>query len=138
MVHDLQRLVQHGLEHLMPNIILCIDDMPVRYQDIKCDWAVLVTLCRLEDYKFWIKRHRNDHATIIGVMLDHDMPFQDGVWFAGQIREDLHVPVALTSNNKSGREAMFSLLSEYELPVIHCDCTWDGWQERALSHIKEG
>lgn len=117
------------------NIILCIDDAPIRYQDIKCDWAVLVTLCRIEDYRFWIQRHMDNHCKIVGVMLDHDMPFQNGVWFAEQIRDDLQVPVALTSNNKSGRDAMHDLLNDYELPVIHTDCSWVNWSEQAMAFI---
>lgn len=120
----------------MRTIILCIDDMPIRYENITCDWAMLVTTCRLEDYYFWIKRHKAGHVTIVGVMLDHDMPFQNGAWFAGKIREDLHCPVALTSNNPSGRNTMFDLLSEYELPVIHADCTWPDWDLKALDFIK--
>ena len=116
-------------------IILCIDDMPIRYRDIRCDWAVLVTTCRMEDYIFQVQRHTAGLIQIVGVMLDHDMPFQDGVWFAGKIREDLHVPVALTSNNRNGRDHMFALLEEYEVPVIHCDCTWNGWDVQAMDFI---
>ena len=119
----------------MQRIILCIDDMPVRYEKIVCNWATLVPLCRLEDYKFWLRRHQNEHIRVVGVMLDHDMPFQDGVWFADQIRNDFHIPVALTSNNKNGRDHMYALLEEYEIPVIHADCSWPNWEETALSWI---
>jgi hypothetical protein len=118
-------------------IILCIDDMPIRYQDIRCDWAVLITTCRMEDYRFLVNRHKAGLVRIVGVMLDHDMPFQDGVWYADKIREDLHVPVALTSNNRNGRDHMFALLEEYEVPVIHSDCTWPNWQAQAMGFILE-
>lgn len=116
-------------------VIICVDDMPVRYVNIRCDWAVLVTTCRMEDYRFLVNRHKAGLIKIVGVMLDHDMPFQDGVWFADQIRSDLHVPVALTSNNKNGRDNMYALFEEYEVPVIHCDCTWPNWETQAMDFI---
>ena len=119
----------------MINAILCIDDQPIRYESIDRDDVAIVTTCRMEDYRFQINRHKAGKIKIIGVMLDHDMPFQNGAWFAERIREDLHVPVALTSNNRSGRDRMFDILADYEVPVVHADCTWPDWQTTALRFI---
>lgn len=118
------------------NIILAIDDMPRRYDDFPLPPdTILVTTCRLEDYKYYVRQHWLLRLKIVGVLLDHDMPFQSGQYFARLIREDLHVPVCLTSVNMPGRAAMHEILHEYEIPVIHCDCTWPDWRSTALDFI---
>lgn len=122
----------------MANLILCIDDQPIRYKRLNPPGAVIVVTCRLEDVNFYIDRHKASIDKIKGVMLDHDMPFLSGQVFARIIREEIHVPVALTSNNASGRKAMRDILEEYEVPVIDADCSWPSWDKIALDFIHKG
>ena len=96
-------------------IILCIDDQPIRYRELSRAAAqagiVVVTTCRLEDVEEYLQ---GPHC-ILGVCLDHDMPFQDGKFFAKKLGE-YNYPVAVTSLNPDGAEEIVQILDEYETP----------------------
>lgn len=123
--------------------LLCIDDDPVRYDKLVLPpgWVVLVT-CRWEDYRFYRDRHLDNDLfpefRIGGICLDHDMPFQNGQWFAHRVREDFHVPVFLVSMNTPGRAAMREILAEYEVPVLDTPVTDKGWQDRVFLGLEHG
>lgn len=97
--------------------ILCIDDEPSRYdrlaRSVPNDVVVLVT-CRLEEVKFYLYTYRAD---IIGVCLDHDMPFADGQYFASHVLNELSIPVAVVSQNPMGAAKIIDILEEWATPT---------------------
>lgn len=97
------------------SLILCIDDVPVRYERL-CKMnqkQIFVVTCRQEEVRFYLSNYREQ---ITGICLDHDMPFRDGEWFA-ELLTGYSIPVAITSQNPSGASKMQALLQEYEVPV---------------------
>ena len=120
----------------MGQIILCIDDQPIRYRKLrkmvqKYDYVV-VTTCRLED----VQEYLRGSDTIVGVCLDHDMPFQDGVYFAELLREKGY-PIAVTSMNPDGAKVIGHILDEYETPNLILPCSVSGWENKAINFWSE-
>jgi hypothetical protein len=89
---------------------------------------VTVTTCRLEDVQGYLR----GPDVIVGVCLDHDMPFQDGVYFATMLREKSY-PVAITSMNPDGAENIQRILNEYETRNRYTPCTGRDWEADALA-----
>ena len=91
--------------------ILCIDDDPIRYTRFNktyLDVQVIVT-CRLEEVRFYLEGCRT--YNIIGICLDHDMPYVTGDYFARYLLNDYpDIPVVITSNNLPGAETIESIL----------------------------
>jgi len=114
----------------MTNIILCIDDEPIRYRELRKMAhdrdIVVVTTCRWSDFNEYIK----GPDTILGVCLDHDMPTR-GTAFAAELRE-YNYPVAITSLNPTGAETMKGMLDEFETPVMLLPCTTVDWETEAF------
>jgi DNA-binding response OmpR family regulator len=104
----------------MQKIILCIDDSPERYGNlakfVSHRGITVIVTCRMEEVIFYTDSDCSDCYEIIGVCLDHDMPFQDGMYFAINHLREKSWPVAITSMNPSGAENMFQELSSYETP----------------------
>lgn len=115
----------------MNKIVLCIDDEPIRYRELRNllakDGIVVVTTCRLEDFF----QYMDSPYEIVGVCLDHDMPFQSGMYFAGVLRQH-NYPVVITSLNNNGAKNISYHLDEYETPNIILPCTKEAWEHEAI------
>ena len=115
----------------MGKILLCIDDQPIRYKKLRKMThslnIVTVTTCRMED----VIEYLRGPDKIVGVCLDHDMPFQDGAWYSRLLREKSH-PVVITSMNSQGAANMQVILDEYETRNIYLPCTQHDWETNAL------
>jgi len=118
-----------------PEILLCLDDHPERYRGLRLANVVFAVTHNPEDYAYYVGQHRDGLIKLVGVLLDHDMPLCDGQEFARKIREDLHVPVVLTSGNVAGCAAMQALLVEYEIPVLVASVTTPGWWAKTYEFL---
>lgn len=117
------------------DIILCIDDMPIRYRRLRrlCKNTVIVTTCRMEDVIEYLRGSNQ----IYGVALDHDMPFQDGLWFANNYFRELNIPVVVTSLNSLGARDIMLCLQAYETPCLELPCDASGWETQALKFFRK-
>jgi len=88
--------------------------------------VVVVTTCRREDFDHYLE----GPFRIIGICLDHDMPFYSGRVFAKILREK-NIPIAITSLNIMGAGRISDILDEYETPNIELPCTSDHWELEA-------
>lgn len=104
----------------MSLVILCIDDMPIRYHrlaDVAKDHDVMVLVtCRLEDVNFYLSQ--KDLYQIIGICLDHDMPNLNGDYYAKNIFSEKNIPVVISSHNPDGALKIEEYLNDYETPNI--------------------
>jgi CheY-like chemotaxis protein len=119
----------------MGKILLCIDDQPIRYKRLRkltSDYGVIVvTTCRLED----VNEYLRGPDQIVGVCLDHDMPFQSGAYFAEILREK-NYPVAITSMNPDGAAIIKNILDEYETPNKLLPCSRrGGWEYQVFAFL---
>jgi hypothetical protein len=120
----------------MAQILLCIDDQPERFFSLrerisKIDSNIVVVItCRIDDF-FW---YLNGPDKIIGVCLDHDMPYRDGTFFAEQLGEYSY-PVAIVSQNPSGTFMIQSILNEWSVSNRVTTCSWKDWEDLALEHF---
>ncbi len=119
----------------MRNIVLCIDNDPCRYntmaqqQDLTC----LVT-CRLEEVIYYLK-HYGDR--ILGICLDHDMPFQNGMYFAQHVLMAYQHPVVVVTNNTAKGPIMCDVLAEYETPCEYNPASARmGWTGEVLLYFR--
>lgn len=111
-----------------PPIILCIDDQPIRYRTLqRSTFYPVVTTCRMEDFQEILLSPNEIH----GICLDHDMPFQDGMWFATVLSAYNH-RVVITSMNPQGAQTISNHFKEYETPHLILPCSTKGWETRAL------
>lgn len=99
--------------------VLAIDDTPGRYWRLartlaKLDIGLLVT-CRMEEVRFYLDEA---HYPICGVLLDHDMPFQDGTYFADVWLKERSLPVVVSSHNQPAAERLRATLEEWAVPTI--------------------
>lgn len=123
----------------MPKIILCIDDMPQRYTNLAfrlgaADKPITVVVtCRMEDVRFYTE---NKCYEIIGVCLDHDMPFQDGMYFAIHYLREHNWPVAITSANPFGAEDIFKELDYCDTPCKKIPVTDRNFTPQLMEYFK--
>lgn len=118
------------------DMILAIDDSPIRYHKLARLAAEkginLIVTCRLEEYEFYTEE---PSYKIVGVCLDHDMPFQSGEDFA----KDLALrgyPVVVVSNNHAAGERCRRILEETETRVKTSPASTDAWwAENVLSWL---
>lgn len=114
-------------------MILCIDDMPMRYlelaQLLQNEYGITtVVTCRMEEVKFYLEIYK-----VIGVCLDHDMPFQNGLCFAETFLAERNIPVLITSQNPGGSAHIKYTLDEYEVRNLTLPYLHDGqWLQQAL------
>ena len=98
-------------------LLLCIDDDPYRYRDLapllKAAGVFLVVHHDPEMVALVLGTYRDE---LVGVCLDHDMPTLTGVEMAKLYLIDKSLPVAITSANPVGAQAIAALLAEYQVP----------------------
>lgn len=126
--------------------ILAIDDMPDRYIQLSkfllsMDIFLLVT-CRMEDVRFYL----NDvKYPICGILLDNDMPFQDGQYFVDYFLKEHSIPIVISSHNVVAAENLLNKLNEYDVPTIKAPVEFYSqdnykvymtWQSVVLKHFK--
>ncbi len=84
----------------MNNIVLCIDDSPIRYrwlaEYLKARNIIVICVDRPSAVELYLEAYRGQ---IVGICLDHDMPV-DGAVIAREHLCELSIPVAIVSNNK--------------------------------------
>ena len=121
----------------MAKIVLCIDDQPIRFctlrqklNKIDPDIAVVVT-CRIDDF-FW---YINSPDKILGVCLDHDMPYKEGPFFAEQLGE-FNYPVAIVSQNPSGVATLEATLNYWGVKNKITNCAWNNWEDLAIEFFE--
>jgi DNA-binding NarL/FixJ family response regulator len=117
----------------MMDTILAIDDEPIRYHklaELARERGInLVVTCQQAEYEFYTECRA---YRIVGVCLDHDMPFQNGEHFA----KDLAMygyPVVVVSNNHGAAARCRDILEEGATPVTVAPASTDSWwPERIL------
>jgi CheY-like chemotaxis protein len=116
--------------------ILCIDDDPIRYRGLRQEIAarglplLVVHTCRQEDVVQYLDKLAGE---LVGVCLDHDMPFQDGQWFVRQYLQERNHPVVVVSHNTPMADSMAALLQDYEVPVIKVRAGSPGFENLVLT-----
>jgi hypothetical protein len=117
----------------MSGIILCIDDQPVRYHSFRDSILKInpniftVVTCRPDEF-FW---YITGPYKILGICLDHDMPYKEGTFFAEQLGE-FNYPVAIVSQNPSGVVMIQAILDEWGVPNKITNCAWKNWESLAI------
>lgn len=113
-------------------IVVCVDDYPMRYRvlsnTLSAIGIIAVTTCRVED----VEEYLQSNNEIAGFCLDHDMPFQSGMFFANMLRE-YSIPVVITSLNPSGAKNISDHLEEYGTKNIILPCTTKDWEKIAIN-----
>lgn len=128
--------------------VLAIDDIPFRYWRLartlaKLDIGLVVT-CRMEEVRFYLNEA---HYSICGVLLDHDMPFQDGMYFVDAWLKERSMPVVVSSHNQPAAERLRATLEEWAVPVICAPAVDPGhdrnghdlhfvWETKVLRHFR--
>lgn len=102
----------------MTDIILCIDDDPLRYHElaklVAPRYLVLVHYDpEMVDIALEFYRGR-----IVGVCLDHDMPTMNGQDMAKHYLIDKTLRVAITSANHVGARKIEEILRDYEVECL--------------------
>lgn len=100
----------------MKQIYLAIDDDPIRYYKLSGELKhPLVVTCRLSEVHYYMK-----NFSVQGILLDHDMPFGDGMMFATLLAEHYSSkkPVVVVSQNPSGAKNIKRLLVEFGFNCI--------------------
>lgn len=137
-----------ALWEAMVKFVLAIDDEPRRYWRLartlaKFDIGLVVT-CRMEEVRFYLCEA---NYQICGVLLDHDMPFQDGAYFVDSWLRERSIPVVVSSHNQPAAERLRATLDEWAVPVICAPAVEPGhsrrdlepylrWERMALSHFQ--
>lgn len=137
-----------ALWEAMVKFVLAIDDMPNRYWRLartlsKFDIGLLVT-CRMEEVRFYLCEA---NYQICGVLLDHDMPFQDGMYFVDAWLKERSAPVVVSSHNHPAAERLRAVLEEWAVSVIcapsadpghddHGLKSYAPWENMVLSHFR--
>jgi CheY-like chemotaxis protein len=92
-------------------IYLAIDDDPIRYYKLSQQlYHPLMVTCRHSELRYYM-----DNYSVQGILIDHDMPFGNGMMFANKLAEcySSKIPVIVTSHNPEGAEKIEELLVEY-------------------------
>ena len=110
----------------MSNIILCIDDEPIRYAKLAKHLAsdtndslapeiTVVVTHKLQDVHFYL--NLPDVYRIVGVCLDCDMPnSEQGFYYASHILNERSIPVVIASHNPGEATKCHEALNEYATP----------------------
>lgn len=119
----------------MRNIILCIDDDPGRYNQLaKREDITCVVTCRLEEVNWYLELYAK---RLLGICLDHDMPFQNGMYFTQHVLFELMHPVLIVSHNSVEVPKMADVLMEWCVPFeISAAEQTPQWAERALVYFR--
>lgn len=123
-------------------VLLAIDDCPGRYDELVGHAGVrLVVTCDDE-----IATHLLHTGPVDAILLDHDMPEQNGVIWAESIATFFRLPVVVVSTTTTvpdPRPAMVSILQKAGLPVFlcpadhhGCEVEWVAWIRGALAGLK--
>jgi DNA-binding NarL/FixJ family response regulator len=119
--------------------VLIIDDSPGRYEEFtqllnkkEVGWIVTCQPDLVHDVLEW--------CNIEGIILDHDMPYKDGLFWARWLAEFSRLPVVISSTtSKVGRrEEMLKTLQDAGIraamiPADHFGCEKE-WLEFLLPH----
>lgn len=111
-------------------MILCIDDDPIRYEKLvkATDYQVVVT-CRQVDVRFYLNNYGDK---IIGICLDHDMPFENGMWYADLLTA-YSIPIVIVSHNPDAARAMAFKLDDFDVPQTRLAARDDiDWAEAVM------
>jgi hypothetical protein len=97
-------------------VILAIDDTPVRYVRVakelaSAEIALLVTW-EPEVVRFYLRTYKP-----MGILLDHDMPIQNGNWFAENLLKEYSHPVLVVSHNPTGAQRIKATLDDWFVSV---------------------
>lgn len=113
-----------------PFRILAIEDQPIRLGplmergwDIFVAWHPELVDIYLDNYDFG------------AVLLDHDMPVKDGLWFARWHLLERNIPVLVHSANDIGAGQICALLAEYEVPHERLSFMEPRWHARASAWL---
>lgn len=115
--------------------ILCIDDEPLRYAEFYVLAQKRGFLVTITDHPTMVQMYLDnplDDVPLVGVCLDHDMPHQDGFYFANQHLISRNFPVAIVSVNPAGASKIQALLEEYETPCGLFPAATRGWELEVL------
>jgi hypothetical protein len=105
--------------------------MPIRYLDLAKTFKHInvIVSCRKEEVEFYFQT-----SNIFGVCLDHDMPFDNGTFFAQNFLSERTIPVVISSHNHAGSRNILAILNDYETPAIHLPHqTGSDWINQVMS-----
>ena len=117
--------------------ILCIDDSPERYMKLSRiadkEGIFVAVTHNLESVNYYLDNGYN----IIGICLDHDMPGQNGTYYAEHVLPD-YIPVIITSFNPVGAQNISNILKKKDFKAWErMSPSGSEWSERALDFFKK-
>lgn len=116
------------------NILLVIDDDPSRYttlaQMIRSNRIIVCCVQNPDAVQMLL-----DSKTVFAVMLDHDMPKWDGMYYVKEFFSSRNIPVCITSANRVGSKSMADVLNESETPFKVMSVLDSSVEERWLGWV---
>lgn len=119
--------------------ILAIDDSPKRYTQLAHKLhsrAGIFVTHDPETVDFYLN---HSPYKFCGILLDHDMPIENGGWFAEKYFIDRNIPVVVTSHNLNAAISLEHFLVEWGVPTLRSPApaspVYDDWIQQVLNHF---
>lgn len=118
--------------------VLAIDDSPRRYTHLAHKLQGLIGIVISYDPEavdFYLNR---SPYKFCGILLDHDMPIENGKWFAEKYLIDRNIPVVVTSHNPGAAVSLEHFLVEWGVPTLRSPAPTeqdDSWIRRVTNHF---